>query len=203
MVVIGLTGGIASGKSTISRMLMAMKIPVIDADLTAREVVKPETDTLKGLVKQFGDDILHTDGTLNRKKLADIVFKNEESLNKLNSIIHPAIKDAIINKLNEYKVSGAKYCVVDAALLVEASFIDMVDYVILVYINRRTQIERLMNRDNISMEEAERKIASQMCLEEKKKYANYLIDNNHAVEYTRLQLNSIVKEIFNLEERDD
>lgn len=202
MVVIGLTGGIASGKSTISNMLMDMKIPVIDADVIARDVVKPETDTLKRLVKKFGEDILNIDGTLNRKKLSNIVFNDRESLKQLNLIIHPAIKNAIMNKLNEYKKSKEKYCVVDAALLIEANFIDIVDCVILVYVNRKTQVERLMNRDKISMEEAERKIDSQMSLDEKMKYADYLVDNNHDVENTRLQLKSIIKEIFNLEERD-
>lgn len=202
MVVIGLTGGIASGKSTISNMLMDMKIPVIDADVIARDVVKPETDTLKRLVQKFGEDILNIDGTLNRKELSNIVFNDRESLKQLNLIIHPAIKNAIMNKLNEYKKSKEKYCVVDAALLIEANFIDIVDCVILVYVNRKTQVERLMNRDKISMEEAERKIDSQMSLDEKMKYADYLVDNNHDVENTRLQLKSIIKEIFNLEERD-
>lgn len=202
MVVIGLTGGIASGKSTISNMLMDMKIPVIDADVIARDVVKPETDTLKRLVQKFGEDILNIDGALNRKELSNIVFNDRESLKQLNLIIHPAIKNAIMNKLNEYKKSKEKYCVVDAALLIEANFIDIVDCVILVYVNRKTQVERLMNRDKISMEEAERKIDSQMSLDEKMKYADYLVDNNHDVENTRLQLKSIIKEIFNLEERD-
>lgn len=202
MVVIGLTGGIASGKSTISNMLMDMKIPVIDADVIARDVVKPATDTLKRLVQKFGEDILNIDGTLNRKKLSNVVFNDRESLKQLNLIIHPAIKNAIMNKLNEYRKSKEKYCVVDAALLIEANFIDIVDCVILVYVNRKTQVERLMNRDKISMEEAERKIDSQMSLDEKMKYADYLVDNNHDVENTRLQLKSIIKEIFNLEERD-
>lgn len=202
MVVIGLTGGIASGKSTISNMLMDMEILVIDADVIARDVVKPETDTLKRLVQKFGEDILNIDGTLNRKELSNIVFNDRESLKQLNLIIHPAIKNAIMNKLNEYKKSKEKYCVVDAALLIEANFIDIVDCVILVYVNRKTQVERLMNRDKISMEEAERKIDSQMSLDEKMKYADYLVDNNHDVENTRLQLKSIIKEIFNLEERD-
>ncbi len=202
MVVIGLTGGIASGKSTISNMLMDMEIPVIDADVIARDVVKPETDTLKRLVQKFGEDILNIDGTLNRKELSNIVFNDRESLKQLNLIIHPAIKNAIMNKLNEYKKSKEKYCVVDAALLIEANFIDIVDCVILVYVNRKTQVERLMNRDKISMEEAERKIDSQMSLDEKMKYADYLVDNNNDVENTRLQLKSIIKEIFNLEERD-
>lgn len=202
MVVIGLTGGIASGKSTISNILMDMKIPVIDADVIARDVVKPETDTLKRLVQKFGEDILNIDGTLNRKKLSNVVFNDRESLKQLNLIIHPAIKNAIMNKLNEYRKSKEKYCVVDAALLIEANFIDIVDCVILVYVNRKTQVERLMNRDKISMEEAERKIDSQMSLDEKMEYADYLVDNNNDVENTRLQLKSIIKEIFNLEERD-
>lgn len=202
MVVIGLTGGIASGKSTISNMLMDMKIPVIDADVIARDVVKPETDTLKRLVQKFGEDILNIDGTLNRKKLSNVVFNDRESLKQLNLIIHPAIKNAITNKLYKYRKSKEKYCIVDAALLIEANFIDIVDCVILVYVNRKTQVERLMNRDKISMEEAERKIDSQMGLDEKMKYADYLVDNNHDMENTRLQLKSIIKEIFNLEERD-
>lgn len=203
MKVIGLTGGIASGKSTISKMVIEMGIPVIDGDKISREIVVKNSIVLKKIVKEFGEDVLNKDGTLNRKELSNIVFRDSALLKKLNLITHPAIKSIIKEKIEEYKKLEAKYCIIDAALLIESGFVDITNFIMLVYIDRSTQIKRLMDRDNISYEAAVRVIESQMNFNEKKKYADYIIDNNKDIEYTRLQLSNIIKEISCLEESDD
>lgn len=192
MKTIGLTGGIASGKSTVSKMIIEMGIPVIDGDKISREIVDIGSPILKKIVEEFGENVLNEDGTLNRKELSNIVFKDSYLLEKLNSIIHPAIKKKIFDKIEEYKKLGMKFCVVDAALLIETGFIKMVDCLILVDTDKETQIKRLMDRDKIDHEAALRIISSQMDLNEKKKYADYLIDNNEDIEYTRHQLINII-----------
>lgn len=202
MRVIGLTGGIASGKSTISKMIKEIGIPIIDADEISREIVSKDSLVLKRIAKEFGEDVLNEDGTLNRKKLSNIVFRESTLLKKLNLITHPAIKNKIKEKIEEYKKSGIKCCVIDAALLIEAGFLDITDLCLLVYVDKDVQLKRLMDRDNITYEAALRIIESQMNLDEKKKYADYLIDNNKEIEFTRQQLNNIIKEIACLEESD-
>lgn len=202
MRVIGLTGGIASGKSTISKMIKEIGIPIIDADEISREIVSKDSLVLKRIVKEFGYDVLNEDGTLNRKKLSNIVFRDLALLKKLNLITHPAIKNKIKEKTEEYKKLGIKCCVIDAALLIEAGFLDIIDLCLLVYVDKNVQLKRLMDRDNITYEAALRIIKSQMDLDEKKKYADYLIDNNKEIEFTRFQLNNIIKEIECLEESD-
>ncbi len=203
MLIIGLTGGIASGKSTISEMFKDMGIPVIDGDYIAHSILKEEGPVLDKLVEAFGIEVLNMDSTLNRRKLGNLVFSNKNSLEKLNSITHPPIKKEIIEAINTYKNSGEKCCVVDGALLMEGIFKDIANILVLVYVNKEIQIKRLMERNLIGNEEAIIRINSQMPFEEKKKYADYIIDNSYDVEYTRSQLNKIMKEILTLEDRND
>lgn len=196
MRVIGLTGGIASGKSTILKMFQEKNIPIIDADVVAREVVKKESPVLKCIAKEFGEIVLNDDGTLNRRKLGEIVFENKENLKKLNSITHPAIIRNIREKLTELTNEGNDYCVIDAALLIESGLVELTDKVILVYANREIQLSRLLERDKLSLLEAKNRIESQSSFEEKKKYADHIIDNSGEIEYTKTQFNKILQEIL-------
>jgi dephospho-CoA kinase len=202
MIVLGLTGGIASGKSTISEIIKGCGIPVIDGDVISREIVKPKSFALNLIKNEFGNDITNKKDELNRKKLANIVFNDALKLEKLNSITHPIIKGEILKKLDFYKEQGYKLCVVDAAILIEAKFTDVVNYIILVYVDSKVQLERLMKRDNFSKEEALRRINSQMTFENKAEYADFILDNSKDLEYTKQQVNKILKEIALSEEID-
>lgn len=202
MKVIGLTGGIASGKSTVSNVLKGKDIPIIDADLIARDIVKEES-VIKSIVEQFGNFVLQDDGTLNRKLLAQIVFKDDGKLKKLNGITHPRIKRIVRENINDYSINGYKYCIVDAALLIEAGFTDLVDLIILVYVDKDTQLQRLMKRDSLTHKEANDRMKTQMPFEEKKKYAKYIIDNSGDLEYTKEQIHIILDEILFMEDIND
>jgi dephospho-CoA kinase len=196
MKVVGLTGGIASGKSTVSNMISKMGIPVIDGDKIARDVIDNNGILLEKLVNTFGNKILNDDGTLNRKQLGSIVFGSATMLNKLNTIMHPEIKAVILDKISYYRNIGCECCVIDAALLTEGIFINFFAILIIVYVNRDIQLRRLIERENINIDEAIKKINSQISFEEKKKFADYIIDNNYDLEYTEAQLNRIFKEIL-------
>lgn len=189
MKIIGLTGGIASGKSTVSRMLKDLGCIIIDADIISREVVEPGSSTLKKIVEIFGDTILNSDGTLNRKVLGDIVFSDRGKLCCLNSIIHPAIKDTIIDRIDECRRNDENSIViVDAAVLLESRMDDIVDEVWLVYVNPSVQKQRLVKRDNLGIIEAETRIESQMSVEEKIKRSNRIIDNSGDIKHTEDQV---------------
>ncbi|KRQ88127.1 Dephospho-CoA kinase [Caloramator mitchellensis] len=200
MKIVGLTGGIASGKSTVSEFLKQRGFPVLDADKIAREIVQSGSDVLKILVREFGDEILLESGELNRSKLRNIVFNDKNKLNRLNEITHPEIRKRLNEQIIEYKKYGFKLIIVDAALLIEAKFYELVDIIILVYVDLNTQIERLIKRDNISKDDAFKIINSQMKLEEKIKYADYIIDNTKDFEYTKMQVNKIINSIKSSEE---
>ncbi|HBN28987.1 MAG TPA: dephospho-CoA kinase [Clostridiaceae bacterium] len=196
MIVIGLTGGIASGKSSISNYIKTKDIVVIDADLIAREITEDQK-ILNKINKEFQDfDILSNCCKLDRKKLASIVFNDREKLNKLNSITHPEIKKRIKNLIDSYRKKGEKYCVVDAALLIEDNYMEMVDIIMLVYVNKEVQVQRLIKRDNLTTEEALNRINSQMPFEGKKNYADYIIDNSGSYEYTINQVNIVLNNII-------
>lgn len=203
MKIIGLSGGIASGKSTISKVLKEMNIPVIDGDEIVHEIMESGSSIVLRLVNEFGKDILNRDGTINRKKLGTLVFKDKRKLEKLNNITHPIIKDEIINRIEALKKANEKYCVVDGALLMEGIFKNITNILILVYVSPDIQIKRLMERNSINYEEALNKINSQIPFEEKKKYADYVIDNSKDVEYTINQLNKIMNEILKMEDVND
>ncbi|MFA9558708.1 dephospho-CoA kinase [Evansella sp. AB-rgal1] len=188
---IGLTGGIASGKSTVSRLLLQRGYPIVDADVIAREVVLPGQDTYHAIIKEFGSSILHEDQTINRKKLGSIIFGNEIKRQKLNEIIHPAIRQAMKTKASEFEKKGHAIVIMDIPLLLESKLTYMVEKILLVYVRKELQLVRLMDRDNFSKEEALQRIESQMSIEEKRKYADYIIDNQGSIEETERQLDEI------------
>ena len=194
MKVIGLTGGIASGKTTITNYLQSKGIPVIDGDRVSREVVMPGSEGLLKIKEVFGEKFISPDGSLDRKKLGNLVFGNPEMLKKLNQTIHPIIRKDFVKKINNYKKNpDIRLVVLDAALLIESEMTDLTDSLWLVYADKDVQVQRVMARDGISEENALAVINSQMSLSEKKKYADEVIDNNSTVEKVYRKVDRLLK----------
>lgn len=191
--VIGITGGIASGKSTVSKMITDLGFTVIDADIAARKVVEPGENALKQVVKAFGTEILNVDETLNREKLGSIIFNNEEKRLVLNNIIHPAIRKYMNDRQEEAFTRGEEIVFMDIPLLFESKQTNIVDKTLLVFVDDHVQLKRLMDRNGLSKEEAVARIQSQMPLKKKKELADEVIDNNGSIETTREQLDHILK----------
>jgi dephospho-CoA kinase len=191
---IGLTGGIASGKSTVTEMIRGLGIPVIDADQVARDVVKAGEEAYKQIIKTFGQDILQENGEIDRAKLGAIVFYNEQERKKLNAIVHPAVRRRMLAEKEAYVQKGAKTIVLDIPLLFESELTHLIDKIIVVYVDDDIQLERLMKRNGFSEEEALARIRSQMPLHEKVKKADAVINNNGTIEETKQQLLQILKE---------
>ncbi|MGE5630005.1 MAG: dephospho-CoA kinase [Caulobacteraceae bacterium] len=180
--VIGLTGGIASGKSTVSAKLKELGASVIDVDVLARGVVSKGEIAYNKIVQSFGSDILLPSGEINRKKLGSIVFSAKEKLDLLNSITHPEIIQRVKTKIEELKADGKKVIVVDAAILIEMGLHKIADSVWVVIVNRDTQIKRLIERDKFDYKNAINRINSQFTNEERIRYADVIIDNNRPIE---------------------
>ncbi|WP_242145543.1 MULTISPECIES: dephospho-CoA kinase [unclassified Bacillus cereus group] len=193
-VVIGLTGGIASGKSTVSQMLRECNIPVIDADIVAREVVEQGKPAYNKIVEVFGKEILQEDGELNRQKLGSIVFHNEEKRMQLNGIAHPAVRKEMNEQKDRYINEGVQAVVLDIPLLFEGKLTNLVDHVLVVAVSPRVQLERLMKRNGFSEEEAKARIHSQMPLAEKITLGDKVIYNDGTIAETKGQLERILKE---------
>ncbi|MCD5410515.1 MAG: dephospho-CoA kinase [Clostridiales bacterium] len=191
--VIGLTGGIACGKTTVSNILKELGAFIIDADKIAREVVKKGAPALGEIASEFGDSYLLTNGELNRKKMGELVFSDSEALTKLNKITHPQIVRKIQNEIKWSKEnSNYRVIIVDAALLIENNLTELVDELWLVTASESIQINRLVKRDNFTETEARLRIDSQMTLEEKKKFADNIIDNSGSLE----RLNETIKSLW-------
>jgi dephospho-CoA kinase len=189
---IGLTGGIASGKSTVSKMLIDMGISVIDADIEARLAVEQGETAYNDIVRYFGEEILDQDGNINREKLGTIVFHDEEKRKALNSFVHPAVRERMLSKTEKAKQNGEKAIVLDIPLLIEGNLQYMADKILLVYVNEETQLQRLMERNQYSEEEALARIKSQMPIGEKVQHADKVIDNNGTIAETKQQLEEIL-----------
>lgn len=192
--VVGLTGGIASGKSTISNMIKEMGFTVIDADVEARIAVEPGRPAYEQIVDYFGEEILQEDGTIDRAKLGTIVFNDEEKRMKLNSFVHPAVRQQMMDKKEKALRNNEKLVVLDIPLLLEGNLTTMIDKVLLVYVDEEVQLKRLMERNNFTEEEALARIRSQMPLKEKVKLSDAIIDNNGTIEESKKQLYDILKE---------
>ena len=191
---IGLTGSIASGKSTVLTYFKDKGIPYIDADIVAREVVEPGTEGLKAIVDTFGSHVLQDDGTLNREALGAIVFHNEEKRQLLNSCLKTHIRNRIMELTSQYEQGNTPILIYDIPLLIEGEWYTMMDEVWLVYVNEMTQIERLMSRNGYTREDALARINSQMRLDDKCAYADIIIDNNGTPHDLTVQLNTIWNE---------
>ena len=193
--VIGLTGGIASGKSTISNIFKEVGWPVIDADQTARQVVMPGSLGLAQIVSRFGSQVLQPDGTLDRATLGSMVFDDPQNLSDLDQIEHPLIMAAIDQQLAGFKKQGLPVVVLDVPLLFETGMDQECDLTVLAVVDRKTQLERLMKRDHCSKDAALKRINAQMPLEEKMRRADVTIDNNGSLAQTRLQVAKLVERV--------
>lgn len=181
MYIIGLTGGIASGKSLISDELKRLGAKVVCADYIARQAVLKDSRGAKEIKSEFGNEVFFDSGELNRKALAEIVFKSKKKRLLLNSILHPIIVDMINNILESWRNDGVSIAVVDAALLIEANMVDLVDEVWLVTAERKTRASRIVERDGISIDLAYDRINSQLSDEEKIKLADVVLVNDTSV----------------------
>jgi len=182
---VGLTGGVGTGKSMVSRMLRDLGCLIIDADLLAREVVEPGEPAYDKIVAEFGKQILETDGQIDRKKLGALVFADPAKRKRLEEFTHPEIRQRQAGILAELLTEGFEGLVIfDAALLLETGGAKNMDRVIVVYASEATQLRRLMLRDNLSEAEAREKIRSQMSLSLKVKQAHYVVDNSGTREET-------------------
>src|SRR5499426_222386 len=189
---VGLTGGIATGKSTVSALLRQLGCEIIDADLLAREVVEPGQPALAQIVSEFGPDVVTAGGALDRKRLGAIVFANPERRLRLEAITHPAIRDRFQARLDELVEKGFTGLVVfDAAVMIESGNYKNMDRLIVVVTDDGTQMARLHGRDGTDDAENRRKIASQMPLAEKAKLADYVIDNAGTREATAEQVRRV------------
>lgn len=190
---IGLTGGIASGKSTVSKMIQDAGIALIDADVHARDVVEPGEEAYKKIITHFGKEILHGDGTIDRKKLGAIIFNDKKQRDILNRIVHPAVRKKMNEKKAAYQAEGRNAVVLDIPLLFESGLTETVDKILLVYVNPEIQLKRLMERDGSTKEEALSRIRSQIPLDEKRSRADAVIDNSGTPYDAKTQLFEILK----------
>ena len=181
MIVLGLTGNIGCGKSSVSNIFIQNGIDVVDADIEARRIFD-DKDLLNKVFSTFGDSIKNEDGSLNRKALGNIVFNDDEKLIELNNLTHPQIKKNILSQVSKYKEQGKKIVVIDAALLIEDDYLPYIDKLVLITCREDIQIERIKNRDNCTEKEAVSRINSQMSQSEKSKFADYIIDNSNSFE---------------------
>ena len=198
---VGLTGGIASGKSTVSKFISSLGIYVIDADEIAHRLIEPGGRAFDKVLERFGDSIIES-GRINRKKLADIVFKDGQALNDLNFIVHPLVREEISRLSDRYIEQGSedqnanRIIAVEAALLVETRRYIQFDKLIVVHCSRETQIQRLMARDGMSRMEAIERINSQMPMEDKILYADYLINTDCSLEEVEKQTRNLHKKLL-------
>jgi dephospho-CoA kinase len=196
MLRVGLTGSIGVGKSFVASVFSELGCHVLDADDAAREVVAAGTAGLKDVVAEFGDQILRDDGTLDRSKLGTLVFENQEKRAVLNSILHPYIIAQQDRRLRELEVKDPDGIgIVDAALMIESGGYKRFDKLIVVYCRPEVQIQRVMARDKLSREDAERRISAQMSQEEKKKFADYLIDTSDGFDAARKRTEEVYGEL--------
>jgi dephospho-CoA kinase len=190
---VGLTGGIATGKSTVNALLASPSVRVVDADALAREVVEPGTPALKQIVAEFGKEVLQPDGRLDRARLGEIVFPDAAKRKRLEAITHPAIRARFEQIMADLERAGFDGILIwDASLLVESGGIKNMDRVVVVTTDPTTQLRRLMERDGCSEEAARARTASQMPLAVKARYADYVIDNSG----TRAQAEARVREVY-------
>ncbi|NMB27813.1 MAG: dephospho-CoA kinase [Tissierellia bacterium] len=198
--VIGLTGGIATGKSTVANIIKGYGYKVIDADRIARDVVEMGKPAYKKIVKDFGEKILNKDKSLNRKKLGDIIFKDKSLREKLNNIVHPYVFKTIKGLIIEYSQSE-KYIFVDVPLLIEEidkfkEYGIYFDEIWLVYTDEEAQLNRLIKRDMLNEKEALKRIKAQMPIDLKREYATKIIDNRGNIKTLKKQMEKVIYEII-------
>jgi len=203
MLVVGLTGGIASGKSMVSGILRSLGACIIDADVIAHELIRPGLPAWREIVGQFGQGILLEDGRINRPILGRIIFRDPAKRAVLNSILHPRIFEEVERQRKEIeRKSPDAIVILDAALLIETGAHETVDVVILVQVSEDLQIKRLMERNRLTREEAIERIKAQASLEERKRYAGYIVDASKSPEDVKLQTTEIFEKLKVLSRRN-
>lgn len=195
MIKVGLTGGIGSGKSTVSRYLKNKGIAIIDADIISREIYNIYPELNEELRRNFGEKFFDEDNMLKRKELGNFIFKNNDKRILLESLTIPYIKKEIFLRMNLLEQQKCKLCILDAPTLVENNLHEKMDFNILLCCDRELQIERVMGRDNLSYVEVERRIGSQASLEEKKKKVQFIVDNSYDISHTYDRVEQILKEL--------
>ncbi|GBD69070.1 dephospho-CoA kinase [Tetragenococcus halophilus subsp. halophilus] len=190
--ILGITGSIATGKSTVVNIFKQYGFSVVDADIIAREVVEPNTAGLKKVVETFGSSVLCSDGSLNRKQLGQIIFSDTKKRQALNALLAPFLQEAIIEQIKRASAVSS-LVIADIPLLYEAGYDKYMDQVAVVYIPEDLQVQRLMKRDRITKKEAQKKVASQFSIEEKKKRADIIFDNQESLSSIRQQIFSWLK----------
>jgi len=207
MLIVGLTGGISSGKSTVLRIFRKFGSKTIAADEIAHQLTKPGTRVLKEIAKEFGEEVLNRNKTLNRRRLAGIIFGDGQKRKSLNAIMHPEIIAEIERRIRQFEKqikrselrgSGRKknILVVDIPLLFEAKLGYLVDKIVIVYVPQKIQIERLRRDNNLTVREARTRLNAQIPLYKKKKYANYIINGNLSPLSLQKQVKSVWKELL-------
>ena len=196
MLRVGLTGGIASGKSTVSEAFARLGAKVLDADKVAREVVLPGQPAWLELQQVFGPEFFHPDGKLRRSKLRRLIFDDPEKRSKLNAIVHPEVMREIKRRFEQLRTSAQDtVVVVDVPLLLEVGVAHRFDRVIVVYVEKSVQIKRLRQRDRLSVEESSQALSAQMDLGEKAQQADYVIDNSGTRDETQAQVEKVWQEL--------
>lgn len=190
--IIGLTGSIATGKSTIANMLNDYGLPIVDADVVARKVVEPGSKTLQAVAELFGTEVIKADGTMDREKVGSIIFHQPEQRKAYNDIIHPAIRAEMLRQRDEYIANGAPHVVMDIPLLFESKLQHFVDKILVVAVDEDVQLQRLMARNGFSEEEARARIASQLPVRVKVEGADEVVYNNESIEQSKQQLARIL-----------
>ena len=195
MKLVGLTGGIASGKSTVAKILQSLGAAIVNADDLAREVVEPGHEAWKEIVASFGTDILQSDQTLDRQKLRTLIFNQPEARKRLESIIHPRVRALAEERIRQYAAAGYPVVIYEVPLLFEGNLQEWLRPVILVACDVETQTARLQNRDHLTAADAEKHIAAQMSLKDKRRLADYVIENNGSLEDLERQTRQILEEL--------
>ena len=196
MLCVGLTGGIASGKTTVSGFFRQAGAVVIDADEIAREVVAPGLPAWQAIKDAFGSDVCRADGTLDRDRLGEKVFNDSQLRHKLETIVHPAVKQRMDSEIKRLAQSVPHAVVIlDVPLLIEAQMAQGLDEVIVVYAPQSVQLQRLMQRNALSLEAAQLRIDAQMAMEDKRRLATIIIDNSGDLAHTKQQTLSIYRNL--------
>ena len=199
MLKVGITGGIGTGKSTVTNMLKDYGFPIIDADIIAREVFIIYPDIIARIKEKFGYEFFDCEGNLNRSKFGNYIFKSDIRRKRLESIMMPFIRREIKHRIKMLEEDDCKLCFLDAPTLIENNIHTSMDIIILVWVCSDVQIQRVMLRDDLNLEETSDRIKAQMPIDEKKKFADFIIDNGGSIENTKLQLDLIITKLERLD----